>query len=165
MTDERYRDEHDPLVSQAYRDIAGEQSPPHVDAKILKQAKRATRPPYVRTRAWTRPLAWAAVLTLSLVIVLQVTQVPEFDGLNEAADEPVSADEVMSLDVNPIREAEEMARMQSGEQLRPETPVYCDTEARATREAWLACIAALELEGRTDEAASERAALAIAFPD
>lgn len=80
-----------------------------------------------------------------------------------------------------LEEAEDIARMQSVPEQRAQQSLSskaaslarqaqddaasCDAASRATREAWLACIEALEEEGRAAEAEAERALLQEAFPE
>jgi hypothetical protein len=66
----------DALVSQAYRDLADERTPEHLDRTILRAAAKAARPRYSRFIAWTRPMAWAATIMLSVALVLEVTNSP-----------------------------------------------------------------------------------------
>jgi hypothetical protein len=69
----------DETVSRVYREIADEGVPEHLNKAILTQARKAARPRYARSRAWTRPLAWAATIALSVAIVLEVSQLPAPD--------------------------------------------------------------------------------------
>lgn len=217
MTDERYDQNSDPLVSRVYRELAGETSPSSADQRILARAGAASKGRYARLRLWTRPLAWAATIGLSLVIVLQLSDIGVPPGVTQPAavetDSPdlASADaagsrdpaelrrdrptahrdidksgppsapaEIVSADVDMLQEAEDMARLQSGEQQRPEAtgalsiaaelddtlaPDFCDAEARSTRESWLGCIRELEEQGKKPEAAVERRRMQRAFPD
>lgn len=71
MTDERNE-----LVSQTYREVADERAPERLNEAVLKEARRAARPKYARSRAWTRPLAWAATIVLTVAVVVEVTQTP-----------------------------------------------------------------------------------------
>jgi len=84
MTDERNMTDMtvgvDETVSRAYREVANESAPEHLNQAILAQARKAARPRYARLRAWTRPLAWAATVALSVAVVLEVTQLPAPDG-------------------------------------------------------------------------------------
>jgi len=74
MNDERPQDE---IVSAAYRELAGERAPEHLDERVLAMAKdKAERPRYSRSIMWTRPLAWAATIALTLAITLEITRVP-----------------------------------------------------------------------------------------
>ena len=65
------------LVSAAYRDIAVERAPDHLNQSILQQAATTAKPRYARNMSWMRPMAWAATIGLSLAIVLEITQVPQ----------------------------------------------------------------------------------------
>ena len=78
MTEERNQTDAraDALVSQAYRDLADERTPEHLDRTILRAAAKAARPRYSRFIAWTRPMAWAATIMLSVALVLEVTNSP-----------------------------------------------------------------------------------------
>jgi hypothetical protein len=78
MTEERNQTDAraDALVSQAYRDLADERTPEHLDRTILRAAAKAARPRYSRFIAWTRPMAWAATVMLSVALVLEVTNSP-----------------------------------------------------------------------------------------
>ena len=80
MTEERNMSHSDPnsdpLVTRAYRDLADERVPEHLDRAILKDAATAARPRYSRLRTWTRPMAWAATVMLSVALVLEVTRLP-----------------------------------------------------------------------------------------
>ena len=67
MSNEPYNDDK---VSQAYRSLADEKTPAHLDRKILEMAAaEAQQPRYSRWMAWSRPLAWAATITLCLSAV------------------------------------------------------------------------------------------------
>jgi hypothetical protein len=80
MTEERKPatagQETDERVTQAYRELATERAPDHLDQAVLAKARAAARPQYSRLRSWTRPLAWAATVMLSVAVVLQIDQTP-----------------------------------------------------------------------------------------
>lgn len=223
----------EPRVSDAYRDLASETTPPGLDRKILSMAAGARRSRYGKARAWIRPAAWAATIGLSLAFVLELSQVPEnaplstggsdgdtFEILDEStvsdeaparaksdtavrqeretrldnsaasspgappaapepsADRDSAAADFDADDMRLLEEAEERARMQSG-QARPaaraaefsaavekkEQVSACDADARASARTWYACIEALREAGLSDAAASEFEALRAAFPD
>ena len=86
MTDERKITDMavdvDETVSRAYREVADESAPERLNQAILGQARKAARPRYARSRAWTRPLAWAATVALSVAVVLEVMQLPTPDGVS-----------------------------------------------------------------------------------
>lgn len=79
----------DTRVTDAYRAVANECAPDHLNRKILTMAARAATP-YARARAWMRPAAWAATIALSFAFVLELTQLPSTDlsapGISPAAD-------------------------------------------------------------------------------
>ena len=77
-------DEHgrpdDPVdapLRDAYRQLATERAPQHLDSAVLEQAARATqtkdRP---KLWAWRRPLAWMTMIGLTIAVVLEFSQVP-----------------------------------------------------------------------------------------
>jgi hypothetical protein len=78
----------DQRVTDAYRALADERAPEHLNEQVLKLAAEA-RTPYARARAWMRPAAWAATIGLSLAIVLELTQMPISD-LDVASMPPTS---------------------------------------------------------------------------
>ncbi|MBT8091629.1 MAG: hypothetical protein KJN77_01245 [Gammaproteobacteria bacterium] len=83
----------DPRVSHAYREIADERTPDHLDDKIMRMAAKASRTPYAAARAWMRPVAWAATIGLSLAIVLELTLLPQESLQYEAAPpDPATSD-------------------------------------------------------------------------
>ena len=211
MSDERFNPDSDPLVSRTFRELETVSSPAHLDEAILGEARRAARPRYAKLRRWTRPVAWAATIGLSLAIVLQLNDglvVPEpesttpveksFESRSDDAtdagrasgaverkreqfEQPSSTREIVSPDVDMLQEAEDIARMRSGEQQRPAaaspalklgadlaeeaTAPFCDDEQRATRESWLECIAELVEQGQERAATLEREAFAETYPD
>lgn len=88
----------DETVSRTYRETADERAPDHLDRAVLKQAARAARPGYARSRAWTRPLAWAATIALSVAIVLELTRVPAPDeSAFEITAPPVAVEQTGSF--------------------------------------------------------------------
>lgn len=79
MSNDRHQDEQ---VSAAYRDLAAEHTPQHLDERILRMAKaNAKSPRYSRWIAWSRPLAWATTAALCLAIALDFTQLTTPDGV------------------------------------------------------------------------------------
>ena len=94
MTDRRMTTdpdaEHDPALSAAYRELAAERAPEHLDRSVLADAERAVRPAYSRLRIWTRPAAWAAVVMLSVALLLETTNVPPPEAPVPAAGEPAN---------------------------------------------------------------------------
>lgn len=227
--------EHDSGISEAYREIATERAPEHLDRAVLDAAARETRPRYSRLRMWTRPTAWAAVVMLSVTLILQTEQSPlnkdgapaaiEVEAAGERDMEFSDADmktvddvaerkaeaPVRKSDLNANREqmpsdarelrvtddallerAEEMGRIQQGQNDQPlpaaaarqraapqasdesasgfvaspsAAPMLCDQTATAEPETWIECILELEEAGLVDAASRERELLAEAFPD
>ena len=64
----------DPRVSEAYRTLATETTPPKLDETILKMAASNLPTRYARVRGWLRPLAWAATIGLSLAFILEISR-------------------------------------------------------------------------------------------
>lgn len=91
----------DEALSRAYREVAAQRAPEHLDRAVLQMAARAAKPRYARSRAWARPLAWAATIALSVAIVLEVTQdpVPQRAPIDEVA--PVTDDAQATLPASP----------------------------------------------------------------
>ena len=74
MSNEPHKDDS---VSTAYRDLAQERTPEHLDRKILAMAaKSAQQPSYSRWIRWARPVAWAATIVLCLAITLELAWQP-----------------------------------------------------------------------------------------
>lgn len=230
--------ESDSSVSRAYRKIATERTPEHLDRSVLDAAARAARPRYYQWRMWTRPAAWAAVVMLSVTLIMQTNQFPlemdaapaarapaiEADRLDELESEvrdadrqavesvaerkaeapvrksdlgatrersPDEASELRVTDDSLLRRAEEMSRLQQGENDQPQpaavmfenmvppaadsvatfstgesgTEPLCDDTVTAEPETWLECILELEEAGLVDTANLERQRLSEAFPD
>jgi hypothetical protein len=100
MTEERNQSDAraDALVSQAYRDLADERTPEHLDRTILRAAAKEARPRYSRFIAWTRPMAWAATVMLSVALVLEVANTPS-PGI-VSFDKTISTFEVQSAEAD-----------------------------------------------------------------
>ncbi len=148
---------------------------------------------WTRPVAWAATIGLSLVIVLQLnegVPRPETELAPESVGRagadleqqREKPSLPSDAQEIVPADVDLMKEAADMARMRSGEQKRPAVASasavaisaelaeeaaeqYCDDEARATSDAWLECIAALEEQGLEEEAATERAAHDERFPD
>lgn len=196
MSDEREQarieTEQHRQVSSLYRELAQEQTPDHLDTQVLKDAKKAARSGYARSRRWTRPLAWAAMIMLCLAITLQVTRLPGPETLPPGlplgtADAP-SSDSEISTDTDttdtlpaalaPKRSAPSALRMpESSRSEKTGTGTArdagdvgrtaaqnCDEETRKSVETWLACIERLEKNGFLAEAQEQRELLAESFP-
>ena len=83
--------DNDPRVSDAYRELATEKSPPELDATILKMAAGDVRTRYGLARGWLRPVAWAATIGLSLAFVLEISQYTDVPATPELAAERLEA--------------------------------------------------------------------------
>ena len=114
----------DKRVTSAYRELANEQAPAELDAKVLAMAAREARTRYGWTRAWIRPVAWAATIALSLAFFLEISQLDEAPVLpkppppaaKEAGDQDEAASDAFAAeDMRLLREAEEQARLREGE--------------------------------------------------
>lgn len=68
----------DRKVSDAYRDLATERAPGHLDKAILANASRGARTSRGPMLRWRRPLAWTATIALSFALLLEFTQGPDF---------------------------------------------------------------------------------------
>jgi len=84
-------DNNDPRVSDAYREMAHEETPAELDRKVLAMAAAGARTPRGLPRTWFRPLAWAATIALSFALVLEITQVEDVQ-LDQAASPRADAD-------------------------------------------------------------------------
>jgi hypothetical protein len=95
MSDRRNRadDTGDPRVSAAYREIADERTPEHLDHSILNAARAAARPSWNRAVAWLRPAAWAATIGVCLAIVVDIALLPDHDSadFDSIPQEPLPA--------------------------------------------------------------------------
>jgi hypothetical protein len=79
MSDKRIDSEEtvDPRVSAAYREMANERSPEHLDHVILNAARAAAKPRWNKAVAWLRPAAWVASIGVCLAIVVEIALLPE----------------------------------------------------------------------------------------
>ncbi len=125
MTDRHMKQDEsgDPRVAAAYRQLAEERTPEHLDHVILNAARAAARPRWNRAVAWLRPAAWAATIGVCLAIVVEISMLPdqeqpEFDSLpQEAAPAAAPARETKRLEkARPrVDEAQKMPRKQEPE--------------------------------------------------
>ena len=97
MSDKRINSDEpgDPRVSAAYRQMADERTPEHLDHVILNAARSAARPRWNRARQWLRPLAWVATIGVCLAIVIEISLLPDpepagFDSGTPAATPPAA---------------------------------------------------------------------------
>lgn len=79
MSNERENRDENRRLADTYKALANERAPDYLNERVLRLAA-ARRTPYVRARAWMRPVAWAATIGLSLAIVLEVTRLPQLES-------------------------------------------------------------------------------------
>ena len=135
MSDKRIKtdDPGDPRVSAAYREIADERTPEHLDHTILNAARGAARPRWNKAVAWLRPAAWVATIGVCLAIVIEISllsdQGPaESDSiLQESAPRPTAS---------PAAEAKRLEKAQplNIERQEFEQPQEAQRPAAAARE-------------------------------
>jgi len=89
MSDKRINSDEpgDPRVSAAYREMADERTPEHLDHVILNAARSAAKPRWNKTVAWLRPAAWVATIGVCLAIVIEIALLPDPEpaGLDSVA--------------------------------------------------------------------------------
>lgn len=106
----RTTDADDPRVSEAYRAIADERPPDHLDQAVMRMAGRAIRTPYAAARAWMRPVAWAAIIGLSLALVMELALLPQESLRYDAAPADIATtdgqqrDTMQPIDNTTVRE-------------------------------------------------------------
>jgi hypothetical protein len=135
--------ETDDEVSAAYRAVAGESAPPHLDRQVLRQAKTAAGSRWFGKYSFSffRPAAFVATLGLSLAIVLQISDT----WLAEETNKP------------PLIAGAEVQRTKAVR--------FCEAAQSESADKWWDCIVQLELDGRDDALASERELFMRTFPD
>ncbi len=135
--------ETDDEVSAAYRAVAGESAPPHLDRQVLRQAKTAAGSRWFGKYSFSffRPAAFVATLGLSLAIVLQISDT----WLAEETNKP------------PLIAGAEVQRTKAAR--------FCEAAQSESADKWWDCIVQLELDGRDDALASERELFMRTFPD
>ena len=103
MSDKRIESDEtvDPRVSAAYKDLADERSPEHLDHLILNAARAAAKPRWNRAVAWLRPAAWVATIGVCLAIVVEIALLPE----------PEPADLAPAAEQAPVAPAAEARRL------------------------------------------------------
>lgn len=69
----------DPRVSAAYREMADEGAPGHLDHVVLNAARGAAQPRWNNALGWLRPAAWVATIGVCLAIVVEIWQLPVED--------------------------------------------------------------------------------------
>jgi hypothetical protein len=135
--------ETDNEVSAAYRAVAAESAPPHLDRQVLRQAKDAAGSRWFEKYSFSffRPAAFVATLGLSLAIVLQISDA----WLAEETNKP------------PLIAGAEVQSMKAAR--------FCEAAQSESADKWWDCIVQLELDGRDDALASERELFMRTFPD
>ena len=142
----------DPRVSAAYRDMATEHSPEHLDHVILNAARAAAKPRWNRAVAWLRPAAWVATIGVCLAIVVEISLLPE----------PQPADIAPASDMAPAAPASDARRLekiapQAAEPARvapvmkPSGGVSADRQQRLEEASVLDRTRELEQQGELDE--------------
>lgn len=104
MSDKRMNSDEtvDPRVSAAYRELADERTPGHLDHAILNAARGAARPSWNRAIAWLRPAAWVATIGVCLAIVIEIALLPDEEP---AGVTPVAEDALPAAPTKPVRDA------------------------------------------------------------
>ena len=98
----------DPRVSAAYREMADELTPEHLDHVVLNAARRAARPRWSTAIGWLRPAAWVATIGVCLAIVVEISLLDDegiagMDGLAPAAAPPAAVSPVTAPAGRPAR--------------------------------------------------------------
>lgn len=162
-------------VSGAYRDIAKERSPSHIDKRIMSLARQEARTPYGLARSRVRPVAWAATIALSFAFILELTYFRE-DPLPAASiaepetriqDAPVqsAAEETTTAAPSSFTSNRPAAARQRADTLLDKAVDHCDAEARQSAASWYRCVQTLRDQGLDDAANAELAALRETYPD
>lgn len=187
------REFSDANVSAGYRALPDEDTPGHLDAKIMLAARNAAvkQTGIFRITAWLRPLAFAATAGLSIALLLEINEsqilglsveshAPTPAGADSSAAVPDSA-ATDSADTDRFRDAAGQALEQvreigaSEDATLKEMPKStsegsiqessgCTTEQRSNPGDWMACIDELERSGMTAIADRELAELRQSFP-
>lgn len=97
MSDKRIKSDEsvDPRVSAAYREMADERTPEHLDHVVLNAARSAARPRRNTAIRWLRPAAWAATVGVCLAFVVEISLLDDegtagMDSLTPAAAPPAA---------------------------------------------------------------------------
>lgn len=154
MSDKRIDSEEtvDPRVSAAYREMANERSPEHLDHVILNAARAAAKPRWNRAVAWLRPAAWVASIGVCLAIVVEIALLPE----------PEPADFAPVAEQAPVAPAAEARRLekaapQAAEPARaapvtkPSVGISADRQQRQDEAKLLERVRELEQQAEIDE--------------
>ena len=162
MTDRpRKQDESgDPRVSAAYKQMADERTPEHLDHVILNAARGAARPRWNKAIAWLRPTAWVATIGVCLAIVIEISLMPdqqqaEFDKLpQESAPAAAPTADTMRLEKTRTQATEpaKVERLQQPDSSRAsDLPARSgDADAPAAPESGDSSLEEAEVRGRQE---------------
>lgn len=91
-------DVRDPVVTERYRDMAGETAPEALNQAVLREAHQQKNNRYSRSVFWMRPMAWAASIGLCLAIVIELGSIPQQEPamMQLPAAAPVAASSSMA---------------------------------------------------------------------
>lgn len=183
--------ESDAEVSAAYETLARESVPTGLDTKVLRQARKETRPVWSLQYLYSirRPVAFAATLVLSLGIVLQFNDLllnvtPDTNGIVIEPGEKSTGTSDISAAIDGSGERLQEQRKQGenvmsqgllnkpmpskvggADAMGPETDRFCEGSQVATADLWWACILELDSQGRYEAAATERELHGNTYPD
>lgn len=98
----------DPRVSTAYREMADELTPEHLDHVVLNAARSAASPRWGTAIRWLRPAAWVATIGVCLAIVVEISLLDDevtagTDSLAPAATPPAAVSPVSTPAAKPER--------------------------------------------------------------
>jgi hypothetical protein len=154
MSDKRIKSDEtvDPRVSAAYRDLADERSPEHLDHVILNAARTAAKPRWNRAVAWLRPAAWVATIGVCLAIVVEIALLPEpepADLAPAAKQAPVApADEAQRLEKSAPQTAEPA---RAAPVTKPSGGIAADRQQRSDEPELRTRVREMEHEAELDE--------------
>jgi len=170
------------MPDPAAMDKRAETSPPEPPASGFTQGRSEKRASEVPAKAGPEQSAAspASIEAEADDTTAARQRVSEQDAVPEESL-PSGAAEFELQDADMLRRAEDLARLQSGNDREPgqaaatafasralsanEPVQHCDDETRATPESWYACITSLEEAGLGEAARQQREQLAAAFPD
>lgn len=168
------------LVGEAYRELATESAPEHLDQAVLKRATiEVTRSRSYRFAGWMKPLAWTAVIALSLAVVLQLAELQTWSIPDSAtpASRPASKSALQTEEFAADREftkiqpAQQPAAKERAESVAKPmarkasvAPAGCDDAARASPDDWMECIRKLRESGAEELADREYEAFILEYP-
>lgn len=174
-------------LSAAYRQLAGEQAPEHLNRAVLRLARHEPASGSLLSNRWRAPAAFAATAILGFTLVLQLQDPTSIDVPPEvgapAAEMPVPQSAFEGAATETIRQLREIDRDQLATSpaaglpdpagVEPRTldtgsllpdEERCSDEARAQTRSWWRCIQDLEKRGLTQAAERELQGLMQTFP-